>query len=343
VVFVLKGDFATTAMGIMPHTDIDQALELALDLDIPFWPQLPRVSYYEDMYVQITEHFPGISVDEKNQRVNFSTAAFYEGLENYLLLSEEDSHFTLTEKYSVVYRRFLQRDLSSYQTIRGQSIGPVSMGLKITDEERKPIIYHPEVRELLFDFVARKVNVQYRELTTKNPNAFVWLDEPGLEIIFGSFSGYTSERAREDYARFLTMLEGPKGVHLCGNPDWAFLLREIELDILSLDALGCGRIFSRYTGEIKAFLERGGIIAWGIIPTLTAEQEQYALPYLFGKLEEYWDYLAQHGVDRELLVKQAWLAPARCCLINADGDATVTRAFRLLKELAKKLKEKYSA
>ena len=47
-------------MGIMPHTDIGRALELSLGLDIPFWPQLPHVSYYEDMYVQASEHFPGI-------------------------------------------------------------------------------------------------------------------------------------------------------------------------------------------------------------------------------------------------------------------------------------------
>ena len=49
----------TTAMGILPHTDIERAIETALSLDIPFWPQLPKVSYYEDMYVQALDHFPG--------------------------------------------------------------------------------------------------------------------------------------------------------------------------------------------------------------------------------------------------------------------------------------------
>ena len=39
----------TTAMGIMPHTNIDKALDLALSLDIPFWPQLPNISFYEEM------------------------------------------------------------------------------------------------------------------------------------------------------------------------------------------------------------------------------------------------------------------------------------------------------
>lgn len=39
-------------MGIMPHTNVERALELALSLDIPFWPQLPNLSFYEDMYAQ---------------------------------------------------------------------------------------------------------------------------------------------------------------------------------------------------------------------------------------------------------------------------------------------------
>jgi len=34
----LEARCRTTAMGIMPHTDIERALELALGLDIPFWP-----------------------------------------------------------------------------------------------------------------------------------------------------------------------------------------------------------------------------------------------------------------------------------------------------------------
>ena len=47
----IPGDLLTTAMAVMPHTDVDRALETALSLDIPFWPQLPNYSYYEDMYV----------------------------------------------------------------------------------------------------------------------------------------------------------------------------------------------------------------------------------------------------------------------------------------------------
>jgi hypothetical protein len=35
-------------MAVMPHKDVDRALELSLSLDVPYWPQLPKVSYYEE-------------------------------------------------------------------------------------------------------------------------------------------------------------------------------------------------------------------------------------------------------------------------------------------------------
>ncbi len=52
----LRAACQTTAMGIMPHTDVKRALSLALSLDIPFCPQLPNISFYEDMYVQTSQN-----------------------------------------------------------------------------------------------------------------------------------------------------------------------------------------------------------------------------------------------------------------------------------------------
>lgn len=337
----LKGNCLTTAMGILPHTSIDKAVDLALSLDIPFWPQLPKYSFYEDMYVQVSEHFPGMKVDEEEKRVRLDTEAFYEGLYEYVEKSEDENVFKLSPDYSAVLDAFLERDLSRYPAIRGQSIGPISFGLKITDNSLKPIIYHDDVRSFLFEFIAKKMNVQYRQLKEKNKNAFVWVDEPGLEILFGSFTGYSSDRAKKDFLDFLNGVEGPRGVHLCGNPDWSFLLSGLDLDILSVDSFGWGHIFTRYLEEVKAFLQGGSIISWGIVPTLTEEINAESVDKLAGRLEGLWDYLAERGVDKRLILNRAWLAPARCCLVNADGPASVEKAFSFLREVSLRLREKY--
>ena len=78
----IPGNLLTTAMAVMPHTDVDRALDVALSVDIPFWPQLPNYSYYEDMYVQAAEHFPGIQLDLEKKTLRFSIEKFIDELRN---------------------------------------------------------------------------------------------------------------------------------------------------------------------------------------------------------------------------------------------------------------------
>lgn len=338
----MPGNCLTTAMGILPHDNIADALRISLAVDIPFWPQLPRYSFFEDMYVQVSENFPGIQLDEAKRKIQLDTASFYQQLPAYAIRSEDENTYKLSDHYAAALNTFLQQDLSSYKIIRGQSIGPVSYGLKIVDENLKPIIYNDDLRLFLFDFIARKVNRQYRQLLEVHPLPFVWVDEPGLELLFGSFTGYSSNRAHQDFQAFLDLLEGPRSVHLCGNPDWSFLLSGLDLDILSVDIFGNGHIFTRYVEEIKAFLKRGAIISWGIVPTLTEEMETVGVQYFADKLAEYWRYLDSKGVALDLILDRAWLAPARCCLINLDGAKTVEKSFRFVNQIAALLRDKYN-
>jgi len=170
----------TTAMGILPHKEIAAAMEIALSVDIPFWPQLPGYSFYEDMYVQVSENFPGIRLDEQKKKLWLDTNAFYEELGEYAVRSEGESTYRLSDDYSAAFQAFLKQDLSRFAVVRGQNIGPISFGLKITDENMKPIIYNDEIRSFMFDFIARKINAQYRQLQAVHPVPFVWVDEPGL-------------------------------------------------------------------------------------------------------------------------------------------------------------------
>jgi hypothetical protein len=336
----LIGNCQTTAMGILPHRDYRKALDLALSLDIPFWPQLPRVSYGEDMYVQAAHGFPGIRIDEEARTVVIDIESFYGELDHYISHFEDPDYFRLTPEQSLVYHAFLNQDLSSYSAIRGQLIGPVSFGLKIIDATFTPLIYHDEIRQFLFDFMAKKVSIQVEELRRIHPNAFVWVDEPGLEMVFSAYTGYPAERAAADYREFLQNIPAPKGVHLCGNPDWSFLFN-LDLDIISADFLQWGHVITRYAEEFRRFLDRGGIISWGITPTLTEELEELSTVVLRKKLEEMFDYLETKEIDRQQLLRQSWLAPARCCLINLDGDDTVERSFAWLRQLSQELRNTY--
>lgn len=337
----LPGGCLTTAMGILPHKNLEEALSLAMSLDVPFWPQIPRMSYYEDMYVQSSEKLPGIHVDTEKHSITLTTDKFYEDLPRYFEECDTHGYYQLSEKYSVAFDAFLAKDLSSYKCIRGQSVGPISFGLKITDENKKPIAYNDEIREFVFDFLAEKCNAQYCQLKEKNDHALVWMDEPGLQMLFASFTGYTAERAAADYRVYLEKLEGPKGIHLCGNPDWSFLLSAVDIDILSMDCYSVGHIFTRYKEEVVNFLKRGSIISWGITPTLTEELTLESFTSLAAKLEEMFVYVSNQGIAMDELLDRAWLAPSRCCLVNPDRAKIVEASFKLLKELGDHFKEKY--
>ena len=348
----------TTAMGIMPHRNVEQALRVALSLDIPFWPQLPKVSIYEDMYVQTSQNFPGIAVDFDKERLKFDTSRFEQELDAYFVKMDVPETFALTAQYSVVFHKFLSRELQGYKSIRGQVTGPVSFGFKVLDENLKPIIYNDEVRTVLFDFIQKKANIQYRALKERNPNAFVWLDEPGLGYVFSGLSGYNEQQAKEHYHDFIEGLEGSKGLHLCAEVNLPYLL-ELGVEILSFDAYQIGFMPKEYAGNVAAFIEKGGIISWGIVPTESTVLAKHTPKTLATTLSGYWEVVSQNtDLSLNQIAMQALVAPARCCLsdmgqsstadkkegecqVSSSEERIVEKAFAFLPELSQILRDKY--
>lgn len=336
----IPGSLLTTAMAVMPHRDVDRALETALTMDIPFWPQLPNYNYYEDMYVQASEHFPGILLDLDARTLKFSTDKFFAEFEETLAHFEDPEYFDISDTYSVVYSRFMDMDFSNRPAIRGQLEGPISFGFNVQDENERPILFNDTVRPFMYEFMAKRVNIQLKRLKERNPNAFMFIDEPGLQFLWSAMSGYGDQAARADMDAFFAMLDRPRGVHLCGNPDWDFLLG-MDMDVLSLDVYTNGEVFASYAGSIQKYLDRGGVLVWGMVPTNFEPFEKEDIPSLITRLEDIWSALAKKGIDRDFLFSRSLLSPATCCLVNPDGDRTVEKAFVVVKALSEDLRETY--
>ncbi|MGB8425711.1 MAG: hypothetical protein WCD88_08000, partial [Desulfobacterales bacterium] len=100
-------------------------------------------------------------------------------------------------------------------------------------------------------------------------------------------------------------------------------------------------IFSSYAAAIKKFLDRGGIIVWGIVPTGFEAFGQEEIPSLIRRLEDVWKILWSKGIDRELLIARGMISPATCCLVNPDKERTVDRAFAAVNGMAEVLRTKY--
>jgi hypothetical protein len=315
-------------MGIMPNRDVGKALKLSLGLDIPFWPQLPNVSYYEDMYAQASQHFPGIVVDSENQKIWFDSNKFEGELSDYSDRMAYPETLSLSKDYSVVYHKFLSKDLDGYTAIRGQLIGPISFGFKVMDENNIPIIYNDSVRPIVLDFIHRKINAQYHALKEKNHNAFVWLDEPGLGWVFSGLSGYDDMHAKQECRAFLDGLDGPGALHLCANVNLPYLLT-MGTKILSFDAYQIELMPKDYAAAVATFITNGGIITWGIVPTNSATLE-LETPYKLAKrLYDYWQVVATNSdIDINKIAESALLAPARCCLKNIGKVGATDRELK---------------
>ena len=336
----IPGNLLTTAMAVMPHVDVDRAMTAALSLDVPFWPQLPNFSYREDMYVQAAEHFPGIVLDLDNRKLSFSIDRFADELEETLARFDEPEYFDVSPAFSAVYQRFLALDLADRPAIRGQLEGPISFGFNVLDQDERPILFDDTVRPFLLEFMARRINVQLRRLKQRNANAFMFVDEPGLQFLFSALSGYGDRKAKEDLDRFFAMIERPRGIHLCGNPDWDFLLG-LDLDVLSLDIYTNADIVAACGAAIGRFLARDGVIVWGLAPTQTENFERESTAALIQRLDRVWAALCAKGIDRDFLLSRSLLSPATCCLVNPDIEKTVEKGFGTVKRLSAHLREKY--
>ena len=193
----------------------------------------------------------------------------------------------------------------------------------------------------MLDFMAKRLNVQLARLKQRNANAFMFVDEPGLQFLFSAMAGYGDLKAKGDLDQFFTQVDRPRGIHLCGNPDWDFLLN-LDLDVLSLDVYTNAEIFAAYTTAIGKFLDRGGVIVWGIVPTGFEAFAQEEIPSLIQRLEGVWKILWSKGIDREQLIARSMLSPATCCLVNPDKERTVERAFAAVNRMADVLRNQIS-
>ena len=108
-----------------------------------------------------------------------------------------------------------------------------------------------------------------------------------------------------------------------------------------MDIYTNAEVFQCYGKAIRRFIERGGVLAWGLIPTGCEPFTQESQDHLIAHLEGLWPALINAGIDRDQLLSQSLISPATCCLINPDREKTVTEAYAWLREVSHRLRDKY--
>jgi methionine synthase II (cobalamin-independent) len=308
------------------------------------------------MMIQFTEGMPGLA--EVEDRVYFDTSApdFTEQLTGfyarYLAVAEEDDpaaldSFGLSPQYAAGFHEFVARlpeQRTASVAIKGQVTGPFTLGTNLLDQEGRCAYYDHQLRDVIVKTVALKAAWQIIRLREFGEPVMIFLDEPAL-LGFGSQTFLTISREDvlgdlNEVAATIHALDGLAGVHCEANTDWS-LLMEAELDILDFDAYDHMQVITLYPAELRAFLERGGSLGWGIVPTLDREAAATeTLPSLLARFDEGLGRLVSKGFEREVLVRQALITPS-CGAGGVLTEPLAERVLGLLHELSASLRGRY--
>jgi hypothetical protein len=350
--------FLATGIGSMPFIDPEHAIDVSLLRmpQAPIWPQLPQLGFREHMEIQYSEGMPCTVIDEEKGRMHFDTvkdyseefAVFYEA---YMAAMDPDggngdcSAMAMSPEYSKGIYALLKR-LKATEVhlpfIKVQTTGPCSFALTIVDQDKRAIYYNEEFRDMIVKALAMKCRWQIQKFKPLAERIICFIDEPILSA-FGS-STYVSVK-RDDIVGLLAEMisaihsdSAVSGVHCCGNTEWSILI-DAGIDIVNFDAFEFGDTILMYSDAVKKHLERGGMLAWGIVPTSLKIREQ-SIDGLVARLESMIDTLSAKGIDRYLIAQQAILTPS--CGTGSMEPQDAEKVFEMLADLSLAMKKKYS-
>ena len=167
----------------------------------------------------------------------------------------------------------------------------------------------------------------------------MFVDEPYLASYGSAYVAVERDQVVALIEEVFSALNGLKGIHCCGNTDWSLLL-STSLDILNFDAFNFAETLALYPGAVRAFLDRGGMIAWGIIPVGNDDAVMGAtVEGLCERLTIAMKLIASKGVAFDMLVHASLVTPA--CGMGTLSERAAERALELLAQVSRQMKEKY--
>jgi hypothetical protein len=348
------GKFLATGIGSVPYASPEQAVEMILAKipQAPHWPQLPKLGFLEQMEIQYSEGLPCQVVDRAKGRLHLDTtgdyseafADFYTKFEQAVTGNGVDPSLGLSPEYARGFHALEGRLKSSggkHPFVKGQTCGPLTFTLIVTDQDKRALYYNNEFRDLSVKLAVVKCLWQIERLKPYAERVICFVDEPILTA-FGS-STYVSVKREDVVAMIGEVVEAVKGtgavsgIHCCGNTEWSIPL-DAGVDILNFDAFTCGASLAMYSESVKAHLKRGGCLAWGIVPTSNAIHD-HTPDSLAAMLEGFFQGLVEKGIDKSLLVEKAILTPS--CGTGTLEISDAELVYDTLGNLSKLMKQKY--
>lgn len=312
-----------TSVGSLPHTDPREAADFVLRLlpELPAAPQLPRRSSTEGMLAQVAARMPGVSVQPDGSLTVDPPRLDPSPTESELDPAAWAGLFAFLE--AAGRRRS--------PTVKLQLTGPVTLALALAAAGAPP--------PLAFGAAGAAVMSVGRALVKRaserlpGTRLVVVLDEPGLTAADRPGFPFDREATIDLISGALATLGADvvTGIHCCGSTDLRLVLHAgPELLSLPVD----GRLGDD-AGGLASFLDHGGWVAWGAVPTGGPIGDSD--DPLWRRLMGLWSELIRGGCDPLRLRTQALVTPA--CGLAGHGHSQVERVLQLTRRIAERVQD----
>ena len=336
------GRFLPTGVGSLPHEDADRAVRAVLVgcPAVPYWPQLPRRAFVENMYAQFASGLPASELSGGRLRVETGEAMLAEAETFYArFLSEDLDSFAIPADRARGLFRLLAEEGRGFAAVKGQITGPVSFGLMVTDRGNRPLYYDPVGRDVLVKHLLRVSQWQVAQLRRLSPDVILVVDEPYLASLGSGVLSLSREEVSVSLNEIFDGLPGTLcGIHCCANTDWGLVL-STRVGYLSFDAYEYADSLLLYPEEVSDFLGRGGMLAFGIVPTGREEIARETPETLAGRMDGILGKFEERGIPAGEVARASFITPA--CGLGTIPAGDAERAIRLAADLSSLLASRY--
>lgn len=330
-----------TCLSEVPHRDVHRACEVILK-NFPEAPFIPRLNRSMRWFLN---GLPCIVIDHEKKEFSFDLSRDQELLEFYELYGENKiDHFAVPPKFLPgLYALVDLLTCSPHPQLRLITLeipGPFSFGMVTTDKHGVPVWYDENIRDLIIKATGMKIKwiEKYIEKALPDVQVMIILGEPSLSVYGSPFVSIARQEIPDALSDVLSFAKGVRSVHCCANIDWA-LLTDSNTQVINFDAFRFSEELALCDNVIGDFLERGGMLAWGIVPVDEESLITQDVASLTTKFEQGIQLLVNEGLDRTSLLEHSFITP--CCTTSTLPVELAERALQWTGEISRRVKDKY--
>ena len=309
-------------LGVLPYESVEPATRMMVKLfeKIPYCPFFSKITKDETLLTASLRKIPGISVTDKNISFNPTSATYNQAL------AKLDKAFVHPKKdlllpYAMqcVFSEKFFSIIKKYESPNAivNIIGPYTLAQILKSLSSELVITDKNFRKLVIQAVSVKVLATIEKIkeASSKTQPIVILEEyllGGLGTIKRENEEITSELVTSMLTRVVEKIKeaGALVAVRCSEKcDWQVPINA-GIDIIIFDAYNNPNNLSIFPDQIIDFINRGGKIAWGIVPTTTESiVRNIDTESIFKRLIVTMNGLVESGVPHKLVYDSAIICP----------------------------------